>query len=95
MTRRRWTAKERVDIVVEFLSTDIGAAGICRKHGVPPSTFGGWRRRFMEAGSRELAGGRNDPARVLARERESLKIVAAGQSLAVAEMQKVLDARGG
>ena len=34
MTHKRWTTKERVDIVVEFLSTNIGVAEVCRKYAI-------------------------------------------------------------
>ena len=99
MTHKRWTAKERVDIVVEFLSTNIGVAEICRKHGISPTTFDNWRKRFMDAGRRELAGiggdGGGDPAKALAQENESLKIVAGEQALAVAAMKEALDAQRG
>ena len=99
MTRKKWTAKERADIVVEFLSTNIGVAEICRKYAVSPTTFDNWRKRFMDAGKRELAGmggsGRSDPARALARENESLKAVVGEQALALAELKKSLELRRG
>ena len=85
--------KARVDMAAEFLSTSVGAAGMCHKHGVPPAAFGGWRRRPMEA-RREL-GGACDPARAPAREGEPGRIVAAGQALVIAEAKKPLDAGGG
>ena len=92
MTHKRWTAKERVDIVVEYLSTNIGVAGICRKHGVSPTTFDNWRKRFMDAGRRELAGiggnGRSDPAKAQAKEIESFKIIVGEQVLVIAELKK-------
>ena len=82
-------------IVVEFISTNMGVAEACRKYGISPTTFDNWRRRFMDAGKRELAGiggnGRSDPAKALARENESLKIVAGEQALALAELKKSLE----
>ena len=92
MTHKRWAAKERVDIVVEFLSTNIGVAGICRNYGISPTTFDNWRKRFMDAGKRGLAGiggnGRSDPAKALAKENESLKIVVGELTLVNAELKK-------
>ena len=80
MTHRRWTAKEWVDIVVEFLLTNIGVAEICRKYGISQATFGNSRRMFMDAGRRELAGiggdDGGDPAKATAGEIRSLKIIA-------------------
>ena len=99
LTHEKWSAKERVDIMVEFLSTNIGVAEICRKHGVSPTTFDNWRRRFMDAGKRELGGiggnGRSDPAKALAQENESLKIVVGEQALALAALKKSLELRRG
>ena len=92
MTHKKWSAKERADIMIEFLSTNMGVAEACRKYGISPTTFDNWRRRFMDAGKRELAGiggnGRSDPAKALARENESLKIVVGEQALALAELKK-------
>ena len=99
MTHKRWTAKERVDIAVEFISTNIGVAEICRKHAISPTTFDKWRKRFMDAGKRELAGiggnGRSDPAKALAKENKSLKIVVGEQALALAALKKSLELRRG
>ena len=79
-------------MAVEYLSTNIGVAGICRKHGLSPTTFGNWRKRFMDAGKRELAGiggnGRSDPAKAQAREIEALKIVVGELTLVNAELKK-------
>ena len=99
MTHKKWSAKERVDIMIEFLSTNIGVAEVCRKYGISPTTFDNWRRRFMDAGKRELAGiggnGRSDPAKALAKENEPLKIVVGEQTLALAELKKSLELRRG
>ena len=99
MTHKKWSAEERVDIMIEFLSTNIGVAEVCRKYGISPTTFDNWRKRFMDAGKRELAGiggnGRSDPAKALAKENESLKIVVGEQALALAELKKSLELRRG
>ena len=55
MTHKKWSAEERVDIVVEFLSTNMGVAEVFRKHGVLPTTFDNWRRRFMTRARGSLA----------------------------------------
>ena len=86
-------------MAVEYLSTNIGVAGICRKHGLSPTTFGNWRKRFMDAGKRELAGiggnGRSDPAKAQAREIEALKIVVGELTLVNAELKKSWESRRG
>ena len=99
MTHKKWSAKERVDIMIEFLSTNMGVAEVCRKYGISPTTFDNWRRRFMDAGKRELAGiggnGRSDPAKALAKENESLKIVVGELTLANSALKKSLELRRG
>ena len=99
MTHKKWSAEERVDIMIEFLSTNIGVAEVCRKYGISPTTFDNWRKRFMDAGKRELAGiggnGRSDPAKALARENESLKIVVGELTLANSALKKSLELRRG
>ena len=42
--------------MVEFVSTNMCVGGICRKHGIPPSTSGNRRRMFMDAGKKEIVG---------------------------------------
>lgn len=39
MIHKRRSAKERVDIIVEFLLTNIGVAEMCRKYAISPITF--------------------------------------------------------
>ena len=99
MTHKKWSAEERVDIMIEFLSTNIGVAEVCRKCGISPTTFDNWRKRFMDAGKRELAGiggnGRSDPAKALAKENESLKIVVGELTLANSALKKSLELRRG
>ncbi len=99
MTHKKWSAEERVDIMIEFLSTNIGVAEVCRKYGISPTTFDNWRKRFMDAGKRELAGiggnGRSDPAKALAKENESLKIVVGELTLANSALKKSLELRRG
>ena len=92
MTHKRRSAKEMVDIMVEFLSTNMGVAEMCRKYAISPTTFDNWRRRFMDAGKRDLSGiggdGRSDPAKALAKESESPKIVVGELTLVNSELKK-------
>ena len=83
MARKQWIARERVDMAVKFVSTNIGAGEICRKYGIPQATLGNSRRMFMDADRRELAGiggdDGGDPAKAMAGEIRSLKIIAASR----------------
>ena len=69
-----------------FRPANMGVAEVCRRRGISLTTFGNRRRRFMDAGKRELAGiggnGRSDPAEALAGENESPRIVVGEQAIA-------------
>ena len=71
-----------------FLLANMGAAEARRKHGIPPATSGNRRRRFVDAGRRDLGGaggsGRGDPAKALAGGDEPPGVVAGEQALAPA-----------
>ena len=47
MTNKRWTAEDKVRIIMESLTTSAGTAEICRKHGLSLNTFYPWRERFL------------------------------------------------
>ena len=59
-TRRRYSAEEKVRIVLEGLRGEPSIAELCRKEGVSQNLYYRWSKGFLEAGKRRLAG---DPAR--------------------------------
>ena len=54
--RSRWTAEQKIAIVMESLNTNISMAELCRKHNVTPNAFYGWKEKFLEAGKLALSG---------------------------------------
>lgn len=73
----RWTAEQKIAIVLESLNTNISVAELCRKNNVTPNAFYGWKEKFLEAGKLALAGSSNNrnngPNQELASENEKLK----------------------
>jgi len=53
-TRRRFTAEEKVRIVLEGFRRDIPIRDLCRREGIRPSTYYAWLKDFMEAGKERL-----------------------------------------
>ena len=47
--RSRWSAEQKIAVVMESLNTNILVAELCRKHNVTPNAFYGWREKFLEA----------------------------------------------
>jgi transposase len=55
-TRRRFSAEEKIRIVLEGLRGDESIAELCRREGIATSMYYGWSKEFLEAGKRRLAG---------------------------------------
>jgi transposase len=56
MVARKWTAEEKIRIVMEALNTDITLAELCRKYSLNPNVFYQWKNRFVEGGKMALSG---------------------------------------
>ena len=46
-SRKRWTAKRRVALIVEILRGDTSVAEAARKHGLTVADVEDWRERFL------------------------------------------------
>lgn len=55
-TRRKFTAEEKIKIVLEALRGEETIAAICRKHDIHANTYFNWSKEFIEAGKRRLSG---------------------------------------
>ena len=45
--RRRWTAKEKLRIVLTCLQPGVEVSEVCRREGVNPTMFYNWKKRLM------------------------------------------------
>ena len=54
LTRRKFTAEEKIRIVLEGFRRDIPIRDLCRREGIQPSTYYAWLKDFMEAGKERL-----------------------------------------
>ena len=55
-TRRRFSAEEKIRIVVSGLRGEDSIAELCRQEGIAQSQYYSWSKDFMEAGKKRLAG---------------------------------------
>jgi transposase len=55
-TRRRFSAEEKIRIVLEGLRGEESMATLCRREGVAPNLYYRWSKEFLEAGKRRLVG---------------------------------------
>jgi transposase len=54
ITRRKFTAEEKIRIVLEGFRRDTPIRDLCRQEGIKPSTYYAWLKDFMEAGKERL-----------------------------------------
>jgi transposase len=54
ITRRKFTAEEKIRIVLEGFRHDTPIRDLCHREGIKPSTYYAWLKDFMEAGKERL-----------------------------------------
>ena len=53
-TRRRFSAEEKIRIVLEGLRGEESIAVLCRREGLAPNLYDRWSKEFLEAGKKRL-----------------------------------------
>ncbi len=53
-SRKRWTAKRRVTLIVEILRGDTSVVEAARKHGLTVAEIEDWRERFLSGAENAL-----------------------------------------
>ena len=56
VTRRKFSAEEKIRIVLEGLKGEQSIAEICRREGINPNLYYRWSKDFLEAGKKRLQG---------------------------------------
>lgn len=54
--RKKYSAEEKIRIVLEGLRGDESISELCRREGIAQSMYYKWSKEFMEAGKQRLAG---------------------------------------
>ncbi len=55
-TRRKFSAEEKIRIVLEGLRGEEGIASLCRREGIAANLYYRWSKEFLEAGKKRLLG---------------------------------------
>jgi transposase len=55
-TRRRFSAEEKIRIVLEGLRGEESIASLCRREGIAANLYYRWSNEFLEAGKKRLLG---------------------------------------
>jgi transposase len=99
-TRKRYSAEEKIRVVLDGLRGEDSIAELCRREGIAQSLYYSWSKDFLEAGKKRLAG---DTAReastgevtALRRETRDLKEVVAELTLENRLLKKSVIGDGG
>ena len=55
-TARRYSAEEKIRIILAGLRGEESIAALCRREGIAESLYYKWSKEFLEAGKRQLTG---------------------------------------
>jgi transposase len=99
-TRRRFSAEEKIRIVIAGLRGEDSIAELCRREGINQNLYYRWSKEFMEAGKKRLAGdmareATSDEVKGLRREAVALKEVVAELTLENRLLKKSMTGVGG
>ena len=97
--RRRYTAEEKIRIVLDGLKGEESIAELCRREGISPNLYYKWSKDFLEAGKRRMSGdtkreATSDEVSELRKENGQLKHLVADLSLRNRLLKKNLSGLG-
>ncbi len=55
-TRRKFSSKEKIRIVLDGLRREYSVAELCRREGINANLYYRWSKEFLEAGKKRLSG---------------------------------------
>ena len=94
-TRKKYSAEEKIRIVVEGLRGEMTVAELCRREGIVQSLYYKWSKEFLEAGKQRLSGNTkrqadSDDVSAMKRENAQLKQLVAELALKNRVLKKSL-----
>ena len=94
-TRKKYSAEEKIRIVLEGLRGEVSIAEICRREGINQNLYYKWSKDFLEAGKSRLQGDTQRQATSgevenIRRENEQLKQLVAELALRNRVLKKTL-----
>lgn len=99
-TRRKFSAEEKIRIVLDGLRGEMSVAELCRREGIAANLYYRWSKDFLEAGKSRLSGdtvreATSDEVKELRAENSELKEVVAEVTLQNRALKKSLMDPGG
>jgi len=60
--RRKWTASEKLRIVMAGIQKDVDIAELCRREGINPTQYYGWKKQLLSSASKVFEDKREKPS---------------------------------
>jgi transposase len=94
-TRRKFSAEDKIRIVLEGLRGEVPVSEVCRLEGIAPTMYYRWSKSFLEAGKNGLTkdtkrDATTDEVKKLKEENDFLKKALADSMLEVQRLKKSL-----
>lgn len=94
-TRKKFSAEQKIRIVLEGLRSEISVSDLCRREGLATVTYYKWSKEFLDAGKNGLTletkrNATNDEVKNLRQENADLRRAAAEQMLDNIRLKKSL-----
>lgn len=61
--RRRWTAEEKLRIVLTGMESGVEISELCRREGINPTQYYGWKKTLLSSAGRVFHGRQEKPSR--------------------------------
>ena len=91
--RKKWSSKEKLEIVLEGLASENGIAEMCRRRGINTTQFYLWKKQLLGSAARVFEAKKEKGSRKeekLASENERLKSVIAEITMENLDLKKTL-----
>ena len=62
-TRRRWSAEDKLRIVLAGLEPDVEVSELCRREGINPTQYYGWKKTLLSSAARVFEERQAKPSR--------------------------------
>ena len=56
--RRRWTSSEKLRVVLSGLDGSVEVSELCRREGINPTQYYGWKKQLLSSAAKVFADGR-------------------------------------
>lgn len=93
MKLRKWSADEKLAIVMEGLKEKRSVAEICREHKISQTLYYRWRDKFLEGGKKALVNGASED-NVYKAEIEKLQKIIGKQAIQIEILKKTEELLG-